>query len=395
MGRRTMVGLGLLLAASALAVPPAARFPGAATTVVVNRADGRVAAVVGAKLLLLDSLASETVAHTFDLPGRDQAVREFRGNTIVYATSAVEDMPFVLVALSTDGRERLAWPNEGLSELFPTETSRLTLDGRGLYGELVLDGAVREYFELARDIPIGAGVAATYRFAGEKMSARASDMFRQVVAFTPDDMLIAVKDGGVLRYKAGDGVLWKQDIPGEPWRLVDVDDKGGQLLGLEGGRVLRCLATDRGDRRWEWSVVNQGEAMRAALGLPAAEPARAAGEGKTPREVAKGPAPTAKPVGAALRIRDARLLRSGRVLVFGDQPRRFLVVLDPAGNRVVGEEILSGLDRQGLESVESWWLDEASDLSGAWEMPGATGVSLLLRGTDGWHVVPVTAPLSP
>lgn len=388
--RRSLLALGLLAVATH-AAPPAPRFPGAATTVVVNRADGRVAAVVGARLVLQDSLASDVVTKEYDLPGREQVIREFRGNTLVYSTRNVEDMPFVLVALHVDGRERLAWPNEGLSELFPTERSRLTLDGRGLYGELVLDGAVREYFELPDDIPLGAGVAATYRFAGEKMSARASEMFRQVVALTPDDMLIALKDGGVLRYKAGDGVLWKQDIPGEPWRLADVDDKGGQLLGLDGGKVLRCLSLDRGELRWEWSVTAQGGTIRTALGIKDEAPAPA--PAAKPRRGDRNASPVLTPAPTPVRIRDARLLRSGRVLLFGDLPRRFLLVLDPSGNRVVGEEVLGSLERRGLEAVESWWLDEATDLSAAWEMPGTAGVSLLLRGTDGWHVVPATAPL--
>lgn len=389
--KRSLLALGVLAAAAvAQAAPPAPRFPGAATTVVVNRADGRVAAVVGARLILQDSLASDVVTKEYELPGREQAVREFRANTLVYSTRSVEDMPFVLVALHVDGRERLAWPNEGLSELFPTERSRLTLDGRGLYGELVLDGAVREYFELPDDIPLGAGVAATYRFAGEKMSARASEVFRQVVALTPDDMLIALKDGGVLRYRAGDGVLWKQDIPGEPWRLADVDDKGGQLLGIDGGKVLRCLSLDRGELRWEWSVATQGGVIRAALGVKDESPIPS--PVVKPRRGEKNATPTPTPAPTPVRVRDARLLRSGRVLVFGDQPRRFLLVLDPAGNRVVGEEVLGSLERRGLETVESWWLDEATDLSAAWEMPGPSGVSLLLRGTDGWHVVPVTLP---
>lgn len=391
MASRPLAGVCAMgVAAGVLAAPPAPRFPGAATTVVVNQADGRAAAVVGGRLLLLDSLAADVVTKEYELPGREQAIREFRGNTLVYSTRSVEGMPFVLVALHVDGRERLAWPNSGLSDLFPTERSRLTLDGRGLYGELVLDGAVREYFELPADIPLGAGVAATYRFAGEKMAARASEIFREVVALTPDDMLIALKDGGVLRYKAGDGVLWRRDIPGEPWRLVDVDERGGQLLAIEGGRVLRCLSLDRGDLRWEWSATAQGGAVRRALGVegeavpppPAGTPRRAG------RDAAAAPAPAPPP----LRVRDGRLLRSGRVLLFGDRPRRFLLVLEPAGDRVVGEEVLGGLERGGPEAVARWWLDEATDLSAAWEMPGTAGVSLLLRGTDGWHVVPVTPP---
>ena len=379
-----------LLAVAAHAAPPVPRFPGAATTVVVNRNDGRVAAVVGSKLILQDSLASEVVAKDYDLPGREQTIREFRGNTLVYSTRSVEDMPFVLVALHVDGRERLAWPNEGLSELFPTEASRLTLDGRGLYGELVLDGAVREYFELSDDIPLGAGVAATYRFAGERLSARASEAFRQVVALTPDDLLIALSGGGVLRYKAGDGVLWRQDIAGVPWRLVDVDDKGRQLLGLDSGKVLRCLALDRGELRWEWSLTAQGTSLGAALGIEdeAAASTPTVKRRRGDRNATQVPTPAPTPV----RIRDARLLRGGRVLLFGDQPRRFLLVLDPAGNRVVGDEVLGGLERRGFGAVEAWWLDEATDLSAAWEMPGTAGVSLLLRGTDGWYVVPVTLP---
>ncbi|HPC82138.1 MAG TPA: hypothetical protein P5234_01580 [Thermoanaerobaculaceae bacterium] len=385
--RRSLPVLGVLsVAGTLLAAPPPPRFPGAATTVVVNRADGRVAAVVGAKLLLLDSLTSDLVTRDYELPGREQAVREFRGNTVVYSTRSVADMPFVLVALHVDGRERLAWPNEGLSELFPTERSRLTLDGRGLYGELVLDRAVREYFELPEDIPLGAGVAATYRFAGEKMSARASEVFRQVVGLTPDDMLIALRDGGVLRYKAGEGVVWRQDIPGEPWRLVDVDDRGGQLLGLEAGTVLRCLSLDRGELRWEWRLASQASVIRAALGLKEAAPAQ------PPAARPRRSAAPATPEPAPVRVRDARLLRAGRVLLYGDQPRRFLLVLDPVGNRVVGEEVLGALPRRELEVVASWWLEEATDLSAAWEMPGSAGVSLLLRGTDGWHVVPVTLP---
>lgn len=391
MRRAFWVIVALVLAVGAWSAQPAPRFPGAATTVTLNPTDGRVVAVVGSRLLLLDSLDSEDVVKALDLPGRDQTVREFRGNTFVYSTRSVEGMSFVLVALHVDGRERLAWPNEGLSEYFPNEASRLTLDGRGLYGELVLDSEVREYFELPEDIPLGAGVAATYRFVGEKMSARASELFRQVVALTPDDILTTIRDGGVLRFKAGDGVAWRRDGTGTPWRLVDVDAANKLLLAIEGGTVLRCLELERGEPRWELDVAGQGQAIRRALGMKEETPASAAA-GKPSRRGGKAVTPVPTSVPAAVRVRDARLLRNGRVLLFGDQPRRFLLVLDPGLNRVVGEELLSTLDVRGFEAVESYWLEEASDLSAAWEMPGRSGVSLLLRGADGWYVVPVGVP---
>lgn len=378
------------LAAGVLGAPPDPRFPGAATTVAVNRADGRAVAVVGTRLLLLDSLDSEEVVKVLDLPGREQTVREFRGNTFVYTTRSVEGMPFVLVALHVDGRERLAWPNEGLSEYFPNRASRLTLDGRGLYGELVLDSEVREYFELPEDIPPGAGVAATYRFVGEKMSARASELFREVVALTPDDLLIAVKDGGALRFKAGDGVVWRYERAASPWRLVDVDETSKLLLALEDERVLRCLTVDRGELRWEIDLSGQHDAIRRALGMPEEPPAPVASARPARKRAKATPPPVVAPP-PAVRVRDARLLRNGRVLLFGEKPRRFLLVLDPSLNRVVGDEVLSTLEVRGFEAVERYWLDEASDLSAAWEMPDRAGVSLLLRGSDGWYVVPVSA----
>ena len=111
------------------------------------------------------------------------------------------------MVITVDGRERLAFPNEGLSELFPSETSRLTLDGKGVYGFLPLDPPAREFFGLPESVPLGAGVAATYRFAGEKLLARGSEVFTGVVALSPDDMLLTVK--GAARCAIARRAAWR------------------------------------------------------------------------------------------------------------------------------------------------------------------------------------------
>ena len=142
----------LFLAAVALAVatagaaPPAPRFPGATTTLAANRADGRLAVLQAGTLSVYRGENAEAPSASFEIPGKDPAVIEFRGNQILYTTHGVNDMPVIFVAVSVDGRERLAWPNSGISELFPTDTSRLTLDGKGIYGFLVLDPPARAFF---------------------------------------------------------------------------------------------------------------------------------------------------------------------------------------------------------------------------------------------------------
>ena len=271
-----------------------------------------------------------------------------------------------------------AWPNE--ASIFRPRRVVWTLDGRGLY-ELVLDGAVREYFELSDDIPLGAGVAATYRFAGERLSARASEAFRQVVALTPDDLLIALSGGGVLRYKAGDGVLWRQDIAGDPWRLVDVDDKGRQLLGLDSGKVLRCLALDRGELRWEWSLTAQGTSQGGARHRDRRQPRLPSSVvGRQERDTVctdtdSGENPRCPPAAGG------RVLRSATSAAVSARAR--------PGNRVVRNECL-GLERRSFRAVGHGGSTGNRPVRRL-EMPGTAGVSLLLRGTDGWYVVPVAA----
>ena len=166
-------------------------------------------------------------------------------------THQVSNLPQVFVVITVDGRERLAFPNEGLSELFPSETSHLTLDGKGVYGFLPLDPPAREFFGLPESIPLGAGVAATYRFAGEKLLARGSEVFIGVVALSPDDMVLTVKGGGAMRHRSPGGVAWKREGSGGDWRLADVDPAAGVAVAIDGQGALLGIDLEKGDVRWQ------------------------------------------------------------------------------------------------------------------------------------------------
>ncbi|OYV88996.1 MAG: hypothetical protein B7Z68_12545 [Acidobacteria bacterium 21-70-11] len=225
---------------------PAPRFPGAATTVAVNRASGMAAVLTGDQLQLFDSVWAPAPRGRIELPGKAPRVLEYCGPNLRYVTHDVQGMAQVFVAITADGRERLAWPNSGLSELFPTEASRLTLDGKGLYGFLPLDPPAREYFGLPGDIPTGAGVAVTFRFAGEKLLARGSAAFAGVVALSPDDMLLTLVGGGLMRYRSPGGVAWKREGSGGAWRIADVDLAGGVVAAIDGEGAVVGTGTESG-----------------------------------------------------------------------------------------------------------------------------------------------------
>ena len=324
--------------------PPAPRFPGAATTVAVNRTSGMVAVLTGDELQIFDTVLAPAPREKIELPGKAPRLLEFCGPNLRYATHDVQGMAQVFVAITTAGRERLAWPNSGISELFPTEASRLTLDGKGLYGFLPLDPPAREYFGLPGDIPTGAGVAVTFRFAGEKLLARASAAFAGVVALSPDDMLLTLGGGGMMRYRSPGGVAWKREGSGGTWRIADVDVAGGVVAAIDGEGAVVATGTESGAPRFRF-------------------------------------------VPPAAKVLDARLLPDSRVLVLLTGPERRTAILDTATMRPAGEQPAELCARQGLAAAYESWLTAADSLAGLLDASAPNTPALLLRGAGGWYLV--------
>ncbi len=338
------LGVALSVASAVGAADPTPRVPGADTSLAVNRKDGRIALLRGTALQVV--AGSAPAVAVAEIPGKHPQVLQFRGGNILYETHDVKGLPLVLVVITTDGRERLAWPNEGLAPFFPSETSRLSVDGRGVYGFLTLDPAARQYFELPDSIPTGAGVAATYRFAGEKMTARGSAEFAGVVALSPDDLLLSLGGGGVMRYRSPGGVAWKREGSGGEWRVTDVDPVAGVALAVDAQGAVRAIDIESGDVRWQ------------------------------------------SPPGGAPRVADARLLNDGRGLFYAGGTEQPLTVFDPATGTRSAAPIAEAFARTKLTSVLGHWLDHAGSLDGIVVTP-APGSSLLVRGGDGWYEVPL------
>ena len=344
MRRALLACLFAALAAAAGFAGPAPRYPGADTSVVVNRGNGRIAVLRGDKLEVFEP--SGASLSTIEIPGKGPRILEFCGGNLLYVTHEVSNLPQVFVVITVEGRERLAFPNEGLSELFPSEKSRLTLDGKGVYGFLPLDPPAREFFGLPDSVPLGAGVAATYRFAGEKLLARGSEAFTGVVALSPDDMLLTVKGGGAMRHRSPGGVAWKHEGNGGDWRVVDVDPAAGVAVAIDGQGALIGLDLEKGDVRWQ------------------------------------------SPSGTVPRVSDARLLRGGQTLAFTKEPEKQVMVFDPSSGTWSATEAAQAFARQGMRAVLAAWLDRADSLAGLWQIGTASGTALLILGADGWYEIP-------
>jgi hypothetical protein len=343
--RRALAVVVLGLAAHALSpaepVPP--RFPGTDTSLAVNRSDGRIARISGTQLEVLPGLSGAATL-ALDLPGTDARVLEFRGNQVLYLTHGVRGLATVHVVIAADGRERVAWPNEGFADFFPGEGGRLTLDGKGVYAVLALAPQMREFFGLGDGYPLGAGVVASYRFSGEKLTTRVSAEFDAAVALTPDDFLATLRRGGALRYRAPGGKLWQQQSTCGEWRIVDVDPAAATMLVLDARGTLSARGLEHGELCWQ--------ADAAAWG------------GRTPA--------------------DARLLRDGRVLALGVGAERWLAVWDPKLRAAVN--VLPLLERAGLSTLAAFWRAHADSLVGFAEVGGGASTALM-RAPEGWHLV--------
>ena len=343
--RRTVIGLvaWVVVIGVAFAAAPAPRFAGAGTSVAVDRASGRVAVCHDGKLEIYASGAAASPVTAFDVPNASARLLEFRGDTVAYTFTLAGEKVDQFLAVGTDGYERLLWPNDGIGETFPTATSRLTLDGKGLVDTLVLGPKVRAEMGVPGSAADGAGVVVTYRFAGEKMLIRFSESFHHTVAVTPDDLVIALRDGAVLRYRSGEGKLWeKASVTAGPARIVDADADTALLLAEKGTLVAVDLA--KGDVRWRWK----------------------------PGSAAEAPA-------------DARLLRDGGVIVQlgGDSAR--LAVLDPAAGKIVRSDLLAELEARGVAGAAEAWR-ASSSLAEVGELAGPV---LLVRGPAGWYTLPL------
>jgi len=345
--RPTVLGWLIVPLAVATALAQSApRYPGAETSVVVNRVNGRIAVLRGDKLQVFEGVSATQPISEMGIPGKHPQVLEFCGPNILYVTHDVRDLPTILVAVSVDERERLAWPNDGISEIFPSETSHLTLDGKGVYDFLRLDPPVRELFGLPDSIPPGSGVAATYRFAGEKLLARGSEVFVGGLALSPDDMLLTLKDGGAMRYRSPAGVAWKQEGIGGEWRIADVGPAQGIAAVIDAAGAVIGLDLDKGEVRWKAS-----------------------------------PAP-------GMQARAARLLAGGKVLIYGGGGDRPVGVFDPATGQLSGAAFSDTFARQKLSWLLAFWLEHSDALSGLWEVATPSGTAWLIHGLEGWYLVP-------
>lgn len=348
--RRALIALAAALAsATAIAAPPAPRYPGAPTSVAVERSSGRLAVCRAGKLEIYPDATSAEPLATFDVPSVATRLLEFRGGTVAYAFTLAGEKTEQYLAVGVDGYERLLWPNDGIGETFPTATSRLTLDGKGLVDTLVLGPKVRAELGVPGSEADGSGVVVTYSFAGERMLIRFSESFHHAIALTPDDLVIALRDGGVLRYRSGAGKLWeKTKVTPGPARIVDADPAAGTALLLDAKGELVALDLASGAVRWRWSASTAGDA-------PA----------------------------------DGRLMRDGGAVVLVAGARGRLAVLDPVAEKLVRTDLLAELEARGVGGAAAAWREGARGLGDAWEIAGATGPALLLRGADGWYALPL------
>jgi hypothetical protein len=356
MPRRILAATAALAAIGAAAAEtPTPRFPGAGTTVVVERASGRVAVATDGVVRVLDSVDAGEPSSTFELPNAGARLLDFRGNVVSFTFKLPREEAWQYMAVGTDGLERLLWPNDGIGASFPTAASNLTHDGRGLAGVLELDATVRRELGIPADPPDGAGVVVTYSFATEKMLIRFSEAFHDAAALACDDLLISWRGGSVIRYRSPGGVEWKKDgVTGEKPRILDVEPVGGTALLLDEAGTLAAIDVRGGEKKW----------------------ARPAG----------GPA-----------VRDARALRDGRVLLLLADSQSPLAVFDPDTPKTAPSALTDLLAPQGLAEVAVYAASGAETLTGVREVTptgGAApcrrsarrGTRLLLRGPNGWHL---------
>jgi hypothetical protein len=345
--------LGVLLFVL-LSAPPEA---GRGASVAVESGTGRVAVARASRIAVYDGYTAASPTATFDAPDGPLDLLEFRGGKLVYRFVMPETKSeSYACVLAEDGREMVVFPNDGIGAAFPTAAARLTLDGKGLYQVLTLEAGSRAELGIPGDVPDGAGVIATYRFAGEKVAARFSEDFDGGRALAAGDLLITLRRGGLLRFRSGEGVVWRLDAPPPgPWRILDVDPAARVVVVLEGVAALVGRAVADGVELW-----------RLDLGAP----------------------PTAWAEVTAnrpLSIVDARLLRDGRVLVLG-RARPFLTVFDPARGAPVGGDLLQ---RGEYLPMRERILAEDASLAGVGEVATEHGQALLLPGRQGFAAAPL------
>jgi hypothetical protein len=326
-------------------------------SVAVEAGTGRVAIAHRGRIAIYESFTAGGPAATFDAPDGPLDLLEFRAGKLLYRFVMPETgaESFACV-LAEDGREMVVFPNDGIGAAFPTAAARLTLDGKGLYQTLGLDDVARAELGIPADVPDGAGVIATYRFAGEKVAARFSADFDTGLALTAGDLLITLRRGGLLRYRAGEGVAWRLDADQkETWRILDVDPAARVAVVLEGTAALVGRAVTDGVELWRLDLGEPGPAWN---GITASRP---------------------------VPIVDARVLRDGRVLLLG-RARPFLTVFDPALAAPVGGDLLQ---REAYLPMRERILAEDASLSGVGQVATEQGPALLLGARQGFAAAPL------
>lgn len=217
----------------------------------VERATGRVAVWHDGEITVVTADLRRTVA-TLPAPPGSVELLDFAGGVVTYAFVLPEDGSPARAAVGVeDGLERLIWPNRGIGERFPTVNARLTVDGQGLHEFLPLEARLRAELGLSEEIPDGAGTVVIYRFADERVWAIASADFVGAVALSPGDALVVTRDGGLLRYRSPDGVVWQSAGEGQRRVIADVDPRG-ELAVLVGEHAVEVVEVSSGERRGVW-----------------------------------------------------------------------------------------------------------------------------------------------
>lgn len=274
---RTSIQCVLALAAAAVAVGMYASeqvLPFAsASSLVVEKANGKMAYVQGSTLYVLDP-ARPDATRAAPVAASNPIVVDYRGQHILVSVNGGEGDPGQLAVFHEGGEEAVRLPRGEGNLAYPGAGAALSVDGSVVWERASVDGPTKALLQLSPEIPDGTTVVVSLDLTtgarrvavhtisqGSKAELRVSD----IVMLGAQDFLMTLWGGAVMRLR-GSKVVWQRAEGGErPWRLFDVHAGRDLILLGDDTRGLRVLRLADGAELASWQFAKSPERLERFL----------------------------------------------------------------------------------------------------------------------------------
>lgn len=268
------------------------------------------------------------------------------------------------MVLDTAGHELRRWgPGD---QVFPSLTTRLSMDGSALADMIEVNKESRSQLALPGDYADGTFVLVSERLADrsrrvvqlrlweDSKGKRSTTTPQDMIGLGPGDFLVTVGNGSLLRVQAGDKSWSVQGQANGRCVIADVDPGSDQVLVVDGRGAVTSVELGSGERRWRWSGADNVAEVERFLDQTGQHGGARKVVGEALNRMSRtghqqaGASDETAALRVAYGVETARALPDGKVLLASSLGipyggRAWLAVLDPQSGKLLGTEVFDTL----------------------------------------------------